>query len=335
MIRSKQSLSGGQVQQIWRTEEQATSDQFGYWREVVCDAFVHLNPQRCDAMGTNKPFFGEVEATRYGAVGVAHVRAQAQHVVRGTREIGRSSRSCYYLNLQVRGVGLTRQSGRDSVLAPGDFTIVDASRPYELGFGGDFHQLSLEIPTALANETLKDAENLLPGLFVSGAGGLGAVLSRYVFSLAEELRACSIEEENALMRGFLGLLAQAPATRRAIVVTDRRIRQRALLFAIKSSVGARLGDHDLKPGILARRFGISVRTLHNLFAEDGVSFGNWLLAERLKKSREALVSPDHCGRSIAEIAYAWGFSDQSHFGRAFRKKYGLAPREYRRSLLCR
>ncbi len=34
-------------------------------------------------------------------------------------------------------------------------------------------------------------------------------------------------------------------------------------------------------------------------------------------------------RTISEIAYAWGFADQSHFARRFREAFGMTPRDYR------
>jgi AraC-like DNA-binding protein len=34
-------------------------------------------------------------------------------------------------------------------------------------------------------------------------------------------------------------------------------------------------------------------------------------------------------RTITDIAFAWGFSDQSHFNRRFKAEYGCAPRDYR------
>ena len=51
----------------------------------------------------------------------------------------------------------------------------------------------------------------------------------------------------------------------------------------------------------------------------------WLLAQRLDKAMK-LVSTD---ASVASIANACGFTDQSAFTRAFRRHVGLPPREYR------
>jgi AraC family transcriptional regulator, positive regulator of tynA and feaB len=35
---------------------------------------------------------------------------------------------------------------------------------------------------------------------------------------------------------------------------------------------------------------------------------------------------------IGEIAFSWGFSDQSHFTRRFRAAYGMSPSDYRRQV---
>ena len=47
---------------------------------------------------------------------------------------------------------------------------------------------------------------------------------------------------------------------------------------------------------------------------------------RLQKAQEELKAAD--GRTIAEIAYACGFSDASYFNRCFRKALGMTPTEY-------
>jgi AraC-like DNA-binding protein len=34
-------------------------------------------------------------------------------------------------------------------------------------------------------------------------------------------------------------------------------------------------------------------------------------------------------RTMSDIAFSWGFSDLSHFGRSFKKAYGISASEYR------
>jgi AraC-like DNA-binding protein len=51
---------------------------------------------------------------------------------------------------------------------------------------------------------------------------------------------------------------------------------------------------------------------------------------RLIRSRK-LISE---GRTLADTSLSLRFSDQSHFGRQFKKVYGMTPREYQQSLAC-
>jgi len=59
----------------------------------------------------------------------------------------------------------------------------------------------------------------------------------------------------------------------------------------------------------------------------GITPQQYLTDSRLKYSRRLIKN----GMSLAEVADEVGFSDQSSFGRAFRKTYGLSPAQWRKS----
>ena len=65
---------------------------------------------------------------------------------------------------------------------------------------------------------------------------------------------------------------------------------------------------------------------HKLFkASTGKTLHEYVEDQRIKKSINLLISTD---MTLTEIAYECGFSSQSYFSYAFKKKIGSAPREY-------
>ena len=55
----------------------------------------------------------------------------------------------------------------------------------------------------------------------------------------------------------------------------------------------------------------------------------YLIRRRVQRAREMLLG----GRSIVDIALETGFSDQSHFTRAFKGAVGITPRRYRKAVI--
>ena len=82
--------------------------------------------------------------------------------------------------------------------------------------------------------------------------------------------------------------------------------------------------------MVAQAEGVSTRYLQRLFTQAGNSFIHYLRTRRLERCRADLASPLHDELSISEICFRWGFNGSAHFSRAFRKEYGMSPREYRR-----
>ena len=102
------------------------------------------------------------------------------------------------------------------------------------------------------------------------------------------------------------------------------------LLRLKSVIESRLHETDLRPAAVAAETGISVRYANTLLSAEGSSLERYILNRRLERCRRALEDPRHAHRTIGEIAFAWGFSDLSHFTRRFKAKFGVSPGEYRR-----
>lgn len=83
---------------------------------------------------------------------------------------------------------------------------------------------------------------------------------------------------------------------------------------------------DLSVNALAARFYLSRSWLmHRFKAITGCPIHQYVLQKRLILSAQLL----RAGESVGEAAHLSGFSDYSAFLRAFRKAYGVAPREFR------
>ena len=102
------------------------------------------------------------------------------------------------------------------------------------------------------------------------------------------------------------------------------------LLRLRAAVEARLNDERLSPADAAAAAGISVRYANTLLAQQDTSLGRYIQDLRLDRCRKILEDPTQAHRTLTEIAFAWGFSDQSHFSRAFRTEFGVTPRKYRK-----
>lgn len=98
---------------------------------------------------------------------------------------------------------------------------------------------------------------------------------------------------------------------------------RSLVYA---AVTDALPDGVPRRMVIARRLGMSERTLHRRLADEGASFQSVARAAQLDAAETLLTQT---ANSLGEIAFLTGFSDQSAFSRAFRTHAGCTPMAYR------
>ena len=88
------------------------------------------------------------------------------------------------------------------------------------------------------------------------------------------------------------------------------------------------GAEDIRLPDMARKLGRSVSTISQfLRREYDTSFKELLIEHRLRRAEQ--FWREYPEATVAEAAFASGFTDQFYFSRVFRRRRGLPPREYR------
>ena len=102
--------------------------------------------------------------------------------------------------------------------------------------------------------------------------------------------------------------------------TDLTVRRAMRIIDGSLASGLHLAD-------LARSVDLSASRLWHMFrTQTGVSPAAYARRARMQRAAELLVLSKH---SVKEIAFSVGFRSSSHFVRAFRRAYGMPPRQYR------
>ena len=84
-------------------------------------------------------------------------------------------------------------------------------------------------------------------------------------------------------------------------------------------------EGDLSLDDIAGRFYVSKYYISHLFKDTlGVSLHQYIIKKRLAECRNAITG----GERITAVYERFGFRDYSSFFKAFRKEYGMSPREY-------
>ncbi len=101
----------------------------------------------------------------------------------------------------------------------------------------------------------------------------------------------------------------------------------ALVDHARTTLAAMIGEGLADIATLARRLGVTPRTLQRKLEAEGVAYSELLDQARRELACAYLADP---ALSVEEIAALTGYSEASAFSRAFRRWTGASPLRYRR-----
>ncbi len=315
--------------QRWDTRDRPRSEQYAYWREVVCAAFTPLRPAERDARDdwSRAGLDGRVESRPFGAVNGAEIATVAQVIHHGPDEVRRVTDDVVFINLMLSGRCIVTQDGRRSLSGPGSFTIVDATRPFTLDYLDPWHTVSFRIPAADIPDTVRTGATARG---YAGAG-LGAVLADTLRSSWMQSSRMSESEADAAGLAVASLTRALSHSTPTATFAEQQGGDAVLRNSIQHHLERHIRFVDTSPAAIARHFAISVRKLHQLYEGAPLTFGQTVMRVRVLACADELRAER--GRvTMTHLAAKWGFSDLSHLHRAFRQHIGQSPRDVLSSL---
>ena len=280
--------------------------------------------------GDKERFDAELRIGQLGPVKLARLTVGNCSVERKQSHIVRNSPRLYNFLLQAEGMSTFFHCGKESQLETGDFVLCDTGLPHY--FLTNDH--SVTVMVRVAGETLR---SYLPtpeqfcGQHLGRATGLTSTVAAMVRELASGIGS-GLEAgcEDRVARYLLEMISMsytlgaAPAEDASAIAWQRR---KDVIQYIEDN----LRDPDLSPASISAGLKVSPRYLRTVFAPGGEKMSAYILRRRLEECARQMCNPAWHAHTLTEIAFSWGFNSAAHFTRTFHEKYGMAPREYRRT----
>jgi AraC-like DNA-binding protein len=297
------------AERFWSTAAVRAPHRFAFWNDAVSNAVLNVDVDRT----VRGEFDGWISARARGSACFSLFSSAPHRILRTSRHIARNLEESYLVSLQIEGTALMEQRGRQLVLEPGDIGIINGEIPFSVNFPGNVRRVVAVLPRALLPAQRKDLAIRLPKL--PSGHGLSALVRAHMIKLASTDADLTLAQAHVLVNNVCSLLSIATPDESSGVTAE----------VITAWIRSNLGERSLSPSKAAAAFCISLRSVHGAMAKAGTSFSAVVLQERLSACAEALEAFPK--KSVAEIAYLYGFTAAAHFHRTFRARFGVTPKE--------
>lgn len=288
------------------------------WETVVSGCFV---PLRC--VGFEDDFTGRMEHAQFDAgISVSLVTTCGTSADRTERLASNANSDDIHISLQRSSTGMVSGDGRSARVRPGSVTVYATDRPYYLDYSApDQQQLIVQVSRSSLGLPVPMMEDAMRRLTLPD--GWQAAAARNLFTYAAAPPDTDKPKAAMTLRDLASTMIRSSFQEGSGVPRTPG--------GLRHAVQEYLRTHATRPGLdmdaVARAHFVSRRRLYQVFEEVGMSPATFLRTERLAVAERLLRTATH--RTIEWVAFESGFRDVTTFARAFRRRYGCAPREWR------
>lgn len=309
---------------IFNTERIHERDRFAYWHDIARQGIVdHDAKPVC-----HRSFQAELHVGAINANDLTFFKNSDMTVSRTRWHVARGPTDRIFVCRQFSGRLMLEQDGHQVCLEPGDVTLLDPAVPYEARFSGGSELLVLKVRRNALEGRVGRTRELTARALPANADA--RFTSAYLGLLPFYANGLSAAVEGCVEPHILDLIALSFCRARGRTAAQGTSARALVRTRVRAAIEANLCDQSFGVAAAAQAAGVSVRYANAVLADEGTSIMQLLQTRRLERCRQALADPAQSHRKVSEIAYGWGFSDMTHFGRRFKAAYGLPPSEFRR-----
>lgn len=308
--------------QVYSTKSANGQDNLNYWNQVVCETYFQLStssPSRRD-----REFAGTLHTHTCGPLGISTLESSALNYQRTQYHVSKENEDYFLVTLPYSAPIYFAQNGREVECQPGEFILEGSADPYVFNYSESNRLTVLKIPGPMLRNRVFNVDNFCALGFPAQVGS-AALFKDFLSSIMLQAEHINKDLGGALAEQLIELLGITLDSKTDSLPLAEKSVQKAHLCRIQRFINTNLTNSQLCTQLIAQNCQISVRYLHQLFENSGWSVSNWIRERRLEECYKILSDPTKALRSIAELAYSMGFSDQAHFNRCFKSRYKCTP----------
>jgi AraC-like DNA-binding protein len=228
------------------------------------------------------------------------------------------------LTVAVDGRLKLRQGERETILRTGEMAVTKGREGSTCERDPHARSIDLRIPLHVVAPTGRELDAILVSAIA--APEPLSMLRRYVDGLLDSFGLEQAETLNLAVAHVHEIVSYILGAARDGAEAEKvRGPAAARLRAIKADIVENVCSRELTIVSIAGRHQVTPRYVRKLFEGEGVTFSEFVLAQRLSRARRMLADVRHDADTISAIAFACGFGDLSYFNRVFRRQYGATP----------